>query len=72
VISMISTPVQYGRMRIVTGAADWQGSFRTGTGTISTASRTFDHAPYTYASRFEGTGRACPGRTPGAATPLFV
>jgi lipoyl-dependent peroxiredoxin len=57
---MTSRPDQYGGTRIVTGTADWQGAFRSGAGTISTASRTLDHAPYTYASRFEGADGACP------------
>jgi lipoyl-dependent peroxiredoxin len=52
---------------IVTAAAEWTGPFTTGTGTLSTRSRTLDGVPYSYASRFEGAPGACPEELVGAA-----
>ncbi|MEV0563676.1 OsmC family peroxiredoxin [Dactylosporangium sp. NPDC050588] len=54
-------------MRIVTGRSQWQGSFREGAGTLSTASATLPDAPYTYASRFDGAAGACPEELLAAA-----
>ncbi|MET0700157.1 MAG: OsmC family peroxiredoxin [Mycobacterium sp.] len=48
-------------MTVVTGSSEWHGSFREGTGTLSTqTSDTITSAPYTYASRFEGAPGAIP------------
>lgn len=48
-------------MTIVTGSAQWHGSFLGGTGTLSTdTTDTVHDAPYTYASRFEGARGAIP------------
>ena len=46
---------------IVTGQAQWSGSFYEGTGTLSTATtQTVRSAAYTFASRFEGAPGAIP------------
>ena len=46
---------------IVTGHSQWYGSFREGTGTLSTqTTKTVRSAPYTLASRFEGAPGAIP------------
>jgi osmotically inducible protein OsmC len=48
-------------MTIVTGQSQWYGSFKQGTGTLSTKSTdTVRAAPYTFASRFEGAPGAIP------------
>ena len=48
-------------MTIVTGRAQWYGSFRHGTGSLSTVTtNTVREAPYTFASRFEGAPGAIP------------
>src|SRR4051794_31777041 len=48
-------------MTIVTGSSHWHGSFFHGTGTLSTdTTDTVRHAPYTFASRFEGAPGAIP------------
>jgi lipoyl-dependent peroxiredoxin len=48
-------------MTIVVGSSQWSGSFFDGTGTLSTdTTETVRHAPYTYASRFEGAPGAIP------------
>ncbi len=56
-----------GATMIVTGSSQWQGTFREGDGTITTATGTLTDAPYTYASRFEGAPGACPEELLGAA-----
>ena len=45
---------------LVNGTSDWQGPFRTGTGTLSTESDTLTNVPYSFASRFERAPGACP------------
>ena len=48
-------------MPVVTGRSQWNGTFKEGNGTLSTAtSDTIHEAPYTYASRFEGAPGAIP------------
>jgi osmotically inducible protein OsmC len=48
-------------MTIVTGQSQWYGSFREGTGSLSTKTTdTVREAPYTFASRFEGAPGAIP------------
>ncbi|GAB7071239.1 OsmC family peroxiredoxin [Mycobacterium hodleri] len=48
-------------MPVVTGQSQWNGTFKEGTGTLSTTtSDTIREAPYTYASRFEGAPGAIP------------
>jgi osmotically inducible protein OsmC len=48
-------------MPVVAGHAQWNGSFKEGTGTLSTkTTRTIPGAPYTFASRFEGAPGAIP------------
>lgn len=48
-------------MTVVTGQSQWQGSFKEGTGTLSTKTTdTVREAPYTFASRFEGAPGAIP------------
>ncbi|MDT5172195.1 MAG: lipoyl-dependent peroxiredoxin [Mycobacterium sp.] len=48
-------------MTIVTGQSQWYGSFKEGTGTLSTTTTdTLREAPYTFASRFEGAPGAIP------------
>ncbi|MHA3018859.1 OsmC family peroxiredoxin [Mycobacterium sp. BMJ-28] len=48
-------------MSIVSGRAQWYGSFKEGSGTLSTATTdTVAQAPYTFASRFEGAPGAIP------------
>jgi osmotically inducible protein OsmC len=48
-------------MTTVTGHAQWYGSFKEGTGSLSTTTtNTVHEAPYTYASRFEGAPGAIP------------
>jgi osmotically inducible protein OsmC len=48
-------------MTIVAGSSHWNGSFFDGTGTLSTdTTETIRNAPYTYASRFEGSPGAIP------------
>ena len=63
-----STPEPVGATpRDVTGTSDWRGSFRGGSGTISTGGPTLQHAPYTFASRFDGGSGACPEELLAAA-----
>jgi osmotically inducible protein OsmC len=48
-------------MAIVAGHSHWNGSFKEGTGTLSTATTdTILSAPYTFASRFHGAPGAIP------------
>jgi osmotically inducible protein OsmC len=48
-------------MAIVAGHAQWNGSFKEGTGTLTTRTTdTIRSAPYTFASRFEGAPGAIP------------
>ena len=48
-------------MTIVTGQSQWYGSFKQGTGTLSTKTTdTVRAAPYTFASRFDGAPGAIP------------
>jgi lipoyl-dependent peroxiredoxin len=48
-------------MTIVTGQSQWYGSFKEGTGSLSTKTTdTVREAPYTFASRFEGAPGAIP------------
>ncbi|MFQ6395617.1 OsmC family peroxiredoxin [Nocardia sp. KC 131] len=48
-------------MTVVSGHAQWYGSFKGGTGSLSTKTTdTIHEAPYTYASRFEGAPGAIP------------
>jgi osmotically inducible protein OsmC len=48
-------------MAIVAGHSQWNGSFKEGTGTLSTqTTETIRDAPYTFASRFEGAPGAIP------------
>lgn len=48
-------------MTIVTGQSQWYGSFKEGTGTLSTKTTdTIREAPYTFASRFQGASGAIP------------
>jgi osmotically inducible protein OsmC len=48
-------------MTIVTGQSHWRGSFKEGTGTLSTRTTDTVHdAPYTFASRFDGAPGAIP------------
>lgn len=42
------------------GYSDWTGTWKEGTGSISTDSNTLPKTPYTYASRFEGAAGASP------------
>jgi osmotically inducible protein OsmC len=50
-----------------TGYSAWTGSWKTGSGTISTHSDTLNDTPYSYASRFEGAPGASPEELLGAA-----
>jgi osmotically inducible protein OsmC len=43
-----------------TGFATWQGSWKQGNGTVSTASAILQDQPYSYASRFDGAPGASP------------
>jgi osmotically inducible protein OsmC len=43
-----------------TGIAKWKGSWKQGSGTLSTTTDTFKDKPYSFSSRFEGT----PGGSP--------
>jgi osmotically inducible protein OsmC len=52
---------------IVSGSSHWQGSFRDGTGTISTNTKTLREMPYSFASRFEGSPGAIPEELLAAA-----
>ncbi|MDR6632643.1 osmotically inducible protein OsmC [Phyllobacterium sp. 1468] len=45
---------------IATGFSTWKGSWKQGSGTISTETDTFKDKPYSFSSRFEGT----PGGSP--------
>lgn len=48
-------------MTVVAGRSQWYGSFKGGTGTMSTTTTDAVHeAPYTFASRFEGAPGAIP------------
>ena len=50
-----------------TGYSTWNGSWKQGQGTISTASDTLADEPYSYASRFEGAAGASPEELLAAA-----
>jgi osmotically inducible protein OsmC len=50
-----------------TGLSTWQGTCRTGFGTISTTSDTFKAKPYSFSSRFNGTSGASPEELLAAA-----
>lgn len=43
-----------------TGLSTWMGSWREGTGTISTTTATFKEAPFSFSSRFQGTSGGSP------------
>lgn len=43
-----------------TGFSDWQGTWKEGTGTLSTKTDTLKNKPYSFSSRFEGTPGASP------------
>jgi osmotically inducible protein OsmC len=43
-----------------TGLSTWQGSWKSGSGTLSTQSDTIQRKPYSFSSRFEGTPGASP------------
>jgi lipoyl-dependent peroxiredoxin len=43
-----------------TGISTWQGSWKQGSGTVSTQSDTLKSVPYSFSSRFEGTPGASP------------
>ncbi|MDR6376118.1 organic hydroperoxide reductase OsmC/OhrA [Paraburkholderia caledonica] len=43
-----------------TGFSNWTGTWKGGSGTVSTKTDLFHDAPYTYASRFEGARGASP------------
>lgn len=60
-------PPAYGAGKVAEGFAQWEGPFREGHGTISTASRVLDGEAYTYASRFEGAPGANPEELLAAA-----
>jgi osmotically inducible protein OsmC len=47
--------------------SSWQGSWKEGSGDISTADRVVDQAPYTFASRFENAPGASPEQLLAAA-----
>ncbi len=49
------------------GFSNWQGSWREGAGTISTASSTVEGVSYNFASRFEGAPGASPEELLAAA-----
>lgn len=50
-----------------TAFSHWEGSWKQGAGSISTASHVLDHQPYTYASRFDGAPGANPEELLAAA-----
>ena len=52
---------------MATGFSRWQGSWKEGQGTISTASDTLSQAVYSYASRFDGAPGASPEELLAAA-----
>jgi osmotically inducible protein OsmC len=49
------------------GLSTWQGTWKTGFGTISTTSDTFKDKPYSFSSRFNGTSGASPEELLAAA-----
>ncbi|KIM93313.1 hypothetical protein OIDMADRAFT_35813 [Oidiodendron maius Zn] len=49
------------------GLSVWKGTWKTGSGTISTTSDTFKNAPYSFSSRFNGTPGASPEELLAAA-----
>jgi osmotically inducible protein OsmC len=49
------------------GRSTWKGSWKQGSGTISTESETLNYVPYTFASRFESAPGASPEELLGAA-----
>lgn len=53
-------------MKLV-GTSTWSGSWKQGSGKISTASATLKDAAVSYSSRFEGTPGACPEELLAAA-----
>ena len=50
-----------------TGNSTWQGSWKQGSGTVSTQSDTLKSQPYSFSSRFEGTPGASPEELLAAA-----
>jgi osmotically inducible protein OsmC len=50
-----------------TGRSTWHGTWKAGTGTISTTSETFENAPYTYQTRFEDENGVAPEELLAAA-----
>ena len=44
------------------GRSTWKGSWKQGSGTISTESETLNYAPYTFASKIRERSRCKPGR----------
>src|SRR5689334_5100840 len=50
-----------------TGLSDWKGSWKQGSGTISTTTDTFKDKPYSFSSRFDGTPGASPEELLAAA-----
>lgn len=50
-----------------TGLSNWKGTWKEGSGTISTRSDTLKEAPYSFSSRFEGTPGASPEELLSAA-----
>jgi len=49
------------------GQSTWAGTWKEGTGTISTSDGTLNEVPYSYASRFDGAPGASPEELFGAA-----
>jgi osmotically inducible protein OsmC len=49
------------------GHSTWKGTWKEGSGTISTASNTLKEEPYSFSSRFEGTPGASPEELLAAA-----
>lgn len=62
-----TAPPSYGDGRVVVGTSRWNGTFREGSGTVSTRSGTLRDEEYSYASRFEGAPGACPEELLAAA-----
>ncbi len=50
-----------------TGYSTWQGTWKQGSGTVSTESSTIKSEPYSFSSRFEGTPGASPEELLAAA-----
>lgn len=49
------------------GFSTWQGSWKEGSGTLSTSSDTLKEAPYSFSSRFEGASGGSPEELLGTA-----